>query len=138
MAKRVVTAAYVSIGAVDYSAQVKGCELSMTAPDVNVTNMLSVGWDEFLAGVKTADLRIDFVLDGDLSGLDSALWTAFSAGTSLAFALRPTNAVVGTTNPTYSGNIFVSQHNPITGNVGDAYSASRTYKCTGAVSRATV
>lgn len=137
MAKRVITAAYVSIGAVDYSAQVKGAELSMTAPDVNVTNMLSAGWDEFLAGVKTADLRVDFVLDGDLSGLDSALWTAFNGGTTLAFEVRATNAAVGTTNPKYTGSLFVSQHNPITGNVGDAYSASRTYKVTGAVTRAT-
>lgn len=137
MAKRVVTAAYVSIGAADYSAQVKGCELSMNAPDVNVTNMLSAGWDEFLAGVKSADLRVDFVLDGDLSGLDSALWTAFSAGTTLAFEVRPTNAVMGPTNPKFTGDLLVSQHNPITGNVGDAYSASRTYKITGAVARTT-
>lgn len=137
MAKAVVTATFLTLGGTDRSALASSVTLSMSAPEVDVTNFDSAGWKEFLAGLKEADLSIDWKKDADLSTLDSQLWTAFSAGTSLAFVIRLSDAAIGPTNPSYSGSVLISNHSPIQNAVGDAYGGSATYKVTGAVTRAT-
>lgn len=137
MAKLVVTAQYVALGAgpTDYSAQVKGATLTIDAPEVDVTNMDSAGWTELLGGIKKATLAIEWVKDADLSGLDAAVYAAL--GTTLAFRVREQDSAIATTNPEYQGTVLVTQWAPVSGSVGAAFGGSTSWPVTGAIVRDT-
>lgn len=136
MAKIVIKAAYVDLGGTQYDAQVKSAELSFDAPEVDVSNMDSGGWAEILQGIRSGKLSIEFVKDADLSGLDSAVWTAATGAGTLTFEIRLQDAAVGATNPKYTGTVVVTQWSPVGGKVGDAFGGSVTWPVTGAITRA--
>lgn len=133
MAKLVVKAQYLALGAgpTDYSAQIKGATLTIDAPEVDVTNMDSGGWNEALGGIKKGTLAIEWVRDADLSGLSAAVMTAL--GSTLAFHLRVQDAAASATNLEFTGNVLVTQWAPITGSVGQAFSNSTSWPTTGAI-----
>lgn len=133
MAKLVVKAQHVAIGAVDYSAQVKGATLTIDAPEVDVTNMDSAGWTELLGGIKKATLAIEWVKDADLSGLDAAVYAAI--GGTLAFAVRQQDSAIATTNPEFQGNVLITSWAPVAGSVGQAFGGSTSWPVTGAIVR---
>ena len=135
MAKVVVTAGYIDLGAVDYSAQVKSATLTMDAAESDVTNMDSAGWKEAIGGLKSGSLAIEFVKDAVLSGLDAAVNTAF--GSTLTFELRQSDAAVSASNPKYTGSVLITQWSPVAGGVGEVFGGSVTWPVTGAITRAT-
>lgn len=138
MAKKVVKAAYLALGGTDYSAQIKGVELQIDAPEVDVTNMGSGGWNETLQGIKSGSLRIDFIKDADLSGLDAAIWAAITGSSGqLAFEVRLDSGAVAPANPKYTGTVSITQWMPVAGQVGAAFGGQVTWPTTGAITRAT-
>ena len=137
MAKIVVTGTYWTLATVDYSAQVRSAGLTLNGPEVDVTNMGSAGWREFLSGVKAGQLDVDLVKDNDLSVLDSAVWTNFSAGTATAFTLQQTSGAKSTSNPSYEGSVIITTWQPIMGAVGGAFGGSISWPTTGAITRDT-
>ena len=58
-------------------------------------------------------------------------------GTVVPFVVRLDQAAVGTSNPSYSGNVLINGWNPIEGSVGDEASVSLGFPTSGAVVRAT-
>lgn len=135
MAKLVLLTEYLSIGGTDLSAYTRKCELTVEVEDKDVTTFGSAGWHERLGGLKNATLNIEFVTDFAAGLLDAIMWPLL--GTVAAFEVRPTSAVVGTSNPKWTGNLLVTGWNPLTGSVGDEASVSVSYPATGAVTRGT-
>ena len=137
MAKKVVKGAYLALGAgpTDYSAKVKGATLTISGPEVDVSNFDTGDYSEILCGLLKGSLQIEFVKDADLSGLDAAVFAAL--GSTLAFTLKLNDAAVGPTNPAYTGTCVITSWSPIAGSVGQAFSGSVTWPCTGAILRAT-
>ena len=133
MAKMVISATVVKLATVDYSAQVKGATLTIDAPEVDISNMGSAGWNEVVGGVKKGSLAVEFVKDADLSGLDAAMFAAL--GTVITFEISKTSDAAGATNPHYTGSLLVTQWTPIAGAVGAAFGGSYTWTTTGAITR---
>lgn len=141
MATYVVTAQQVTINSVDITTlgYVRSASLELTGDQVEFTNMASSGAREYKLGLKTGTLNVEFSEDfaNSASATDQLLWGLFNTGTAVTFELRPTSAVVGVTNPKYTGSVLPVNYSPFTASVGDGATTSISWPTTGAVSRAT-
>ncbi|WFF07255.1 phage tail tube protein [Micromonospora sp. WMMD1076] len=131
----VLKASYVAINGVDRSANTSKAELAVEVEEKDVTTFASQGWKEVLGGLSSGGLAVTFKNDVAASALDSAMWALFGQVTT--FEVRATNAVVGTSNPKYTGNILIKNWTPISGSPGDVNEASYTFPTSGVVARAT-
>ncbi len=135
MAKMVLTAAFLSLNAVDLSDRTRKVELKVEVEDKDVTTYASGGWTELLGGLKSGELSIEFLQDVAATEIDSIMWPLL--GTVVDFEVRLDNAAVGVSNPKYTGSVLINAWNPIEGSVGDEASVGVDYPTSGAVTRAT-
>jgi hypothetical protein len=135
MAKMVLLSEYVALNGTDLSTYCNKAELQIEVEAKDVTTFGSAGHKEFIGGLKSGTLALEFKQDFANSALDSILWPLL--GTVVTFEVRPTSAAVGTSNPKYTGSVLVTAHNPITGGVGDEATISVSFPTSGAISRAT-
>ncbi|MCX4578114.1 phage tail tube protein [Streptomyces sp. NBC_01571] len=135
MPKMVLLAEYVAVNGVDLSAYAKKAELTTKVEEKDVTTYGSQGWKELLGGLKSGELALDLFQDVAASALDSIMWPLL--GTVVTFEVRASNAVVGTSNPKYTGSVLINAWNPISGSVGDEASVGVSYPTSGAVTRGT-
>jgi hypothetical protein len=135
MAKMVLLAEFVSINGTDLSSYCKKAELTTKVEEKEVTTYGSLGWKELLGGLKSGELALDFFQDVAASALDSIMWPLL--GTVVPFEVRLSNAVVGTSNPKWTGSILINGWNPIQGSVGDEASVGVSYPTSGVVTRGT-
>lgn len=135
MPKMVLLAEYISLNGNDLSSYAKKAELTTKVEEKEVTTYSSQGWKELLGGLKSGELALDLLQDVAAAALDSIMWPLL--GTVVTFEVRASNAVVGTSNPKYTGSVLVTGWNPIQGSVGDEASVGVSYPTSGAVVRAT-
>ncbi|MGW5852085.1 hypothetical protein ACWFQ8_29765 [Streptomyces sp. NPDC055254] len=134
MPKMVLTAQYLALNGSDLSTYTRKAELAMEVEDKDVTTYGSLGWKEVKGGLKSGELGIEFLQDVAGGAIDSIMWPLF--GTVVTFEIRADQAVVGASNPKYTGSCLIKQWNPIEGSVGDEASVSVSYPTSGAVTRA--
>jgi hypothetical protein len=135
MAFMVLTSEYLALNSTDLSAYCNKAELTVEVDEKDVTTYASSGWKQVIGGLKSGGLSIEFKQDFASSALDSILWPLF--GTVVTFEVRPTSAVVGTSNPKWTGSVLIKELKPIQGGVGDEASMSVSFPTSGAVTRAT-
>ncbi|MGW1119254.1 hypothetical protein ACWD5B_19435 [Streptomyces tanashiensis] len=135
MPKMVLTAEYLSLNGVDLSEYTRKAELSVEVEEKDVTTYASAGWKEVIGGLKSGELGCEFLQDFAATRIDSIMWPLL--GTVVAFEVRPTNAVVGVSNPKYTGSVLVKEWKPIEGGVGDEATSSASFPTSGPVLRAT-
>lgn len=135
MAFMVLTAQYISLNGSDLKAYCSKAELSVEVEEKEVTTYASAGWKEMIGGLKSGELELEFKQDFAAAALDSILWPLF--GTVVAFETRPTQSVVGTSNPKWTGNVLIKELKPLSGSVGDEATQGVSFPTTGAVTRAT-
>lgn len=135
MPKMVLLAEYVAVNGTDLSAYAKKAELTTKVEEKDVTTYGSQGWKELLGGLKSGELALDLFQDVAASALDSIMWPLL--GAVVTFEVRASNAVVGTSNPKYTGSVLINGWNPISGSVGDEASVGVSYPTSGAVTRGT-
>lgn len=135
MPTMVLTAEYVSIGGNDLSTYAKKAELAVEVEEKDVTTYSSLGWKVVLGGLKSGTLALEFLQDFAATKLDSIMWPLF--GTVVAFEVRPDQAVVGTSNPKWTGSVLIKEWAPISGSVGDEATVGVSFPTSGAVTRAT-
>jgi len=133
--KMVLTAEFLSINSNDLSEYTRKAEVAVEVEEKDVTNYKSLGWKEVIGGIKSGTLACEFLQDYAATELDSIMWPLL--GTVVPFEVRPDQASVGTSNPSYSGNILISGWSPVTGSVGDEATVSQDFSTSGAVTRAT-
>jgi hypothetical protein len=135
MAKMVLLNEYVSINGTDLSTYCSKAELQLEVEAKDVTTFGSGGAKEVIGGLKSGTLALEFKQDYANAALDSILFPLF--GTVVTFEVRPTASARSTSNPAYTGSVLITQHNPISGGVGDEASNSISVPTTGAVARQT-
>jgi hypothetical protein len=135
MAKQVLLQSAILIGGTDLSTYCSKIELTVEVEEKDATTFGSAGWHENLGGIKSGSLALTFKQDVAAAAIDSILWPFL--GTLQTFETRLNNAVVGTSNPKYTGSCLIRQHNPISGSVGDVAEMSVTWPTSGAITRAT-
>jgi hypothetical protein len=134
MATHVLNDAYVSLATVDLSDHVRSVELTIEADEQDATAMANGGYSQTLTGLKTGTINLEFNQDYAAGEVDATLFPLF--GTTFAFEIRPTSAVVGATNPKWTGSAQMFNYNPIAGSVGQTNTTPVTLKIQGAVTRA--
>lgn len=134
MAKQVVLTQFTSLNGTDLSSYLKNGALEMEADAQDSTTMGSSGWNEFLAGLKSATLSFSAVDDVAAAAIDSIIWPLF--GTVVTFEVRLNSAVVGTSNPKYTGSVLINAFQ-IGGTVGELAMKDLSFPTTGAITRAT-
>jgi hypothetical protein len=133
--KMVLLAEFLSINANDLSEFTKKAELQVEVEEKDVTNYKSLGWKEVVGGLKSGEVGCEFLQDFAATKLDAIMWPLL--GTVVPFEVRGDQAVVGVSNPKYTGSILIKGWNPITGSVGDEATVSVSFPTSGAVTRAT-
>ncbi len=134
MAVMALTTEYTALNGVDESSNIKSSTLVVDVNQLDTTDFASAGWTEYIGGLKSGTLSIEFQDDVAASAIDSKLWALL--GTVTTFEVRLTSAVVGTSNPKWTGSVLITQHS-IGGSVGDLATKSLSFPTSGAVSRAT-
>ena len=134
MAVFALTSQYTALNGADRSADIKSSVLTVDVAELDTTDFASSGWTEVIGGLKSGTLAIEFQDDVASSAVDSVLWPLL--GTVVTFEVRATSAVVGTSNPKYTGSVLITAA-AIGGAVGELAMKSLTFPVTGAVTRAT-
>lgn len=135
MAKQVLLQSVILLNGTDLSSYTSKIELTVEVEEKDVTTFGSAGWHENLGGIKSGAIALTFKQDVAAGLIDSIMWPLL--GTVVTFETRLNSAVVGASNPKYTGTVLVRQWNPISGSVGDVAEVSVTYPTTGVITRAT-
>jgi len=131
----VLVSTFLSLGGTDLSTYTSKVEVTAEVEEKDVTTFGSGGWKALLGGLKSGQIAITWKNDITVSNLDSILWPLL--GTLSVFEVRGTSAVVGTSNPKYTGSALIKTLAPISGSVGDVNEQSVSFPTSGAVTRAT-
>lgn len=136
MAKKVLLDCFIEINGVNYSSQVSKVELEDQFETKETTTHGSGGAKENLAGLEEGSVKVTFKNDFNAGALDSQMWAL--RRTVVPWKVRPSQAVVGTSNPQYGGNILINGWSPISGSVGDVAEVDVDYPLDGPMTRVTV
>lgn len=134
MASFAFTNAFVSVNAVDLSTFCRSVTINVEAEDLEDTAM----GDTFrsrIGGLKDWSVDLEFNQDFAASAVDVTVFPLL--GTVTAVVVKPVNTTTSATNPQYSGNVLVSEYNPLDGSVGDLATTSVSWPGAGTLSRAT-
>jgi hypothetical protein len=121
------------LNAGDLSAHIKSSTLTVDVNPLDTTDFASLGWTEAIGGLKSGTLVINFQDDVVAASIDSILWPLL--GTVVTFEVRATSAVVGASNPKYTGSVLINQAS-IGGAVGELAMKNLSFPTTGTVTRA--
>lgn len=134
MASFAFTNAYVTVNAVDLSTFVRSVTLNVEAEDLEDTAMGDT-YRSRIAGLKDWSIDLEFNQDFAAGFVDATIFALL--GTVIAVQVKPVNTTTGPTNPQYSGNVLVSEYNPLDGSVGDLATTSVSWPGAGTLTRAT-
>lgn len=133
MAKVVLKDAFVSINSVDLSDHVASVTLTSTDDVVETTGM-GANSKTRVAGLTDNSISIEFHQDFVTSSVEATIFPLL--GTVTTVLVRPTSAVVGATNPSYTMSALVSEWTPIDGTVGALATSKVTWPVSGAITKA--
>lgn len=135
--KHVLTDPFVSIGGTDLSDHVQSVTLNYSADTPEAT---ASGDDTHVmigGGLKSWSMDITFYQDYAASSVEDTLFSLVGAEASIE--VRPSQASVGTTNPSYTGTGVLESLPVIDADVtaGNTHQASATFQPASSLSRAT-
>jgi len=136
MATFVVDNAHVTFNSVDLSDHVVNATLNMSTDEQEDTAM-GVDWKSFLAGLNSWSVTVEFRDDFAASNVADTIWTAQSGRTTATILVKPEDATVTATNPSFSGSAFITAAPVLTGSVGTVANKSVTFRGSGTLTRAT-
>jgi hypothetical protein len=135
MAKYVVTATTVKIGATNVSSSCAAATLELTSTDVDVTDFGSNGFTKVIGGLKSGTLSLDFHNDYGVGGINTILNPLL--GTIATVTLAPNGTAISATNPLITVPVLVNSVSPVAGAVGDLATFSVSFPTSGEVTFAT-
>jgi len=137
MASFAFTNASLVLNSVDLSAYVRSVTLNIEMDELEDTAMGDT-YRSRLGGLRDYSLDVEFNQDFANSAVDQTVYPLLmSQLTATAFVLKPVNAAVSTTNPSYSGSVLVREYTPVEGSVGDLAVTSASWPGSGTLTRAT-
>ena len=116
MAIYVATNTYLLLGSLNISDHVQSASLSLNYDALDITAMTNSA-HPLLKGLPSHTLQATIFNDQAASQIRSVLDAA--KGTSIAFAFAANGSTASTTNPVYSGSVFVNGYTPVAGATGE-------------------
>ena len=126
--------ASVTINSVDLSSYVTSITLSQSADNLEDTAMGDTS-RSYIGGLKSGSVDIEFNADFAASKTEATIFPL--VGTSTAVVVKPVDASVSATNPSYTFNAIVTEWDTLNGSVGEIATHSVSWPITGAITKAT-
>jgi hypothetical protein len=121
----ILTNAFISVDAQDLSQYAKSVTVSSEDDDVDVTGFNAAGVKQVAAGLRSAEISITF--NQDVSGVDDILWPIHANREVVEIIVKPNDAAVSATNPSYTMQGVLLTYSPIDGDVGDVSTTEVTF-----------
>ena len=126
--------ASITINSVDLSSYVTSVTLSQSADNLEDTAMGDTS-RSYIGGLKSGSVDIEFNADFAAAKTEATIFPL--GGTSTAVVIKPVDASVSVTNPSYSFNAVVTEWDTLNGSVGEIATHSISWPITGAITKAT-
>ena len=126
--------ASVTINSVDLSSYVTSITLSQSADNLEDTAMGDTS-RSYIGGLKSGSVDIEFNADFAASKTEATIFPL--VGTSTAVVVKPVDASVSATNPSFTFNAIVTEWDTLNGSVGEIATHSVSWPITGAIKKAT-
>lgn len=133
MPKFVLLSPSIIINSVDLTDHCASVTIDETYNDVDTTGFSQTSKTR-LAGLGDHKFTVDFQQDFAASSVEATIYPLI--GTSPTVVVKPSNTTTGTTNPTYTFNVLVTEWSPIDGKVGDLLTSSQSWPVNGGVTKA--
>lgn len=130
MATLVYTDAYLNVNSVNLSSWCRSLTINYEAEMLDDTAMGTSGTRSNRPGLKNWSMDVSFLQDYAAGAVDATLFPLVGAD-PFPIVARPTSAVVGATNPEYTGNAVLETYPPLTGEVGALGTADVTFRSGG-------
>ena len=123
---KLATSGAPTVPSIDISSLVSAVTLTQTFEELDVTSMGSSS-RQYVQGLETAQLQLDFFNDWDASSVMATLNSCF--GLTIAVSMITVKGTpVAATNPTYQFSILVNNLTPVgSGDVGSEAASSLTF-----------
>lgn len=135
MAKFAAVDHKITVGGVDFSANLNSVELALTADELETTAFGST-FRTRIGGLKTGTVTLNFMQDFGAGSVDVTLNPLL--GTIATVVIQSASGTVTATQPKYTAECLVTQYSPFASSVGDIATLSVTWPTTGTVTRGTV
>ena len=126
--------ASIVVNSVDLSSYVTSITLSQSADSLEDTAMGDTS-RSYIGGLKSGSVDIEFNADFAASKTEATIFPL--VGTSTAVVVKPVDASVSATNPSYTFNAIVTEWDTLNGSVGEIATHSVSWPITGAITKAT-
>ncbi len=121
---------YFKLGTYVMSTVVQSASLNINYDQLEITAMGDAA-HKYLKGLASHTLSGTLYIDQAAIGAGSTRAVLDSLkGTSAAFEIAPNGAVASSTNPVYSGSVFVNGYTPVNGANGEVASLDFTFDLT--------
>ena len=125
MAVLVLKDASITINSILLSSSATSVTVNYEVDSVEVTAMGS-GGHIFTGGLQNNSVEVMFNQDFAASNVEATVYPL--VGTVTTVVIKPTSALVGATNPSYTiSNAFLAAHTPVAGAVGELATTSLTF-----------
>lgn len=137
MARIVLTDAFVTINGVNLSDHIASITISESTDVVETSAFSSTAAKTRIGGLKDNSVTLEFHQDFASSNVEATINGSPSLiGTTTEIVVRPTSAVIGAANPSYTFSALCSEWTPLNGAVGELSTVSVTWPISGAVTKA--
>lgn len=111
---------YFSLGGYDLSDHVQSLALNINYDPVEITALTDTA-HKYTKGLASHSIQATLYLDQATIGAGAVRAVLDSLrGTSAAFIIAPAGGTFSTTNPKYTGSVFVNGYTPVNGAAGEA------------------
>lgn len=134
MAKLVLTNPSISVNGVDLTSACNSITIETKFDEVETTAFGDTG-KKRVAGLSDSSISLDFHQDFAASAVEATIYPLL--GTTTTVIVKPVNAAVSSTNPSYTMTCLVNQWTPLSGGSGELVTASITWPVSGTITKAT-
>jgi hypothetical protein len=132
MAKLVLNNANITFNGTDISSNVASVTLSTTAAEVATT---AFGSSAVTRVAGLIDNSVTFSIHNDYNAIDGIFFPLVGS-TAVSCVVKPNGTAAGTTNPSYTFSVLVTEWTPVNGAVGELNTADVTFPISGAITKA--
>ena len=133
MAKLVLTNPQITVAGTDLSGWITSVTLD-TKYDIVETTAFGDTAKKRVAGLADNSIALEFQQDFGSSAVESTIYPLL--GTAASIVIKPVNATVSTTNPSYTVSAVVAEWQPLKGGIGQLATASVTWPVSGSITKA--
>lgn len=135
MARIVLTDASIVINSVNLSDHIASVTITTSEDVIDTTGFssTSAAGRTRVAGLADNSVTLEFHQDFATSNVEQTIYPLLGSTTTVV--VKPTSAVVGATNPSYTFTALVSEWQPLSGSIGELSTASVTWPISGSITK---